>query len=385
MNPQITQISQTHDTKTRGLKYYFETSLCRAKNEDLNTGFTETHRGYREEVLWIPPRRKQSRPAVLGKRELCAPLRDSVSSVFKSLLWFGPATALCNLKYLGIVSCFAVGFLLVGILSLGASNAAQNPATPAAAAPAGQSATAPAPPALPVVIDPKAQQFLDRCIQALGGDAFLTSKTLTTRGRTYSIHDEKTAGMAPFQSWFQYPDKRRFSYGKEKPVILINDGDRGWHLDQFGQFEQDKAQIQSWQLVTRYNLENVLRLRIHEPGALVQDGGVDFVDNLPAHVLEAFDAQHTHLKIYLNTKNFRPIRISYRIRNPQTQDFDDYSDVYSDYLPYEGIQTAMHTARLVNDERVSETFRTFAHYNDPYPPEYFQPVPIADGRSKEKK
>ena len=227
-----------------------------------------------------------------------------------------------------------------------------------------------------MVIDPKAQQFLDRCIQALGGDAFMMSKTLTTRGRIYSIYDEKTAGMAPFESWFQYPDKRRFSYGKEKPVILINDGDHGWHLDQFGQFDQSKEQEQNWQLVTRYTLENVLRLRIHEPGALVQDAGVDFVDNLPAHVLEAFDAQHTHMKIYLNTKNFRPIRISYRLRNPQTQDFDEYSDVYSDFLPYDGIQTAMHTARFVNDERVSETFRTFAHYNDAYPPSYFQPVAI---------
>ncbi len=289
---------------------------------------------------------------------------------------------LCNLRNLWIASCLAVGFLLVGILSLGASNAGQNPASTSVAAPAGQSAAAPAPPALPVVIDPKAQQFLDRCIQFLGGDAFMNSKTLTTRGRVYSIYDEKTAGMAPFESWFQYPDKRRFSYGKEKPVILINDGDHGWHLDQFGQFEQGKAQIQSWQLVTRYNLENVLRLRIHEPGALVQDGGVDFVDNLPAHVLEAFDAQHTHLKIYLNTRNFRPIRISYRIRKPQTQDFDDYSDVYSDFLPYEDIQTAMHMVRFVNDERVSETFRTFAHYNDAYPSDYFQPVPIVPSRSK---
>jgi len=271
------------------------------------------------------------------------------------------------------------------MLSVGASNGAQNPGTQNAATPAGQSTAASAPVALPVVIDPKAQQFLDRCIQALGGDAFMNSKTLTTRGRIYSIQDEKTAGMAPFESWFQYPDKRRFSYGKDKPVILINDGDHGWHLDQFGQFEQSKEQIRNWQLVIRYTLENVLRLRIHEPGALVQDGGVDFVDNLPAHVLEAFDNQHTHLKIYLNTRTFLPIRISYRIRNPQTQDFDDYSDVYSDYLPYEGVQTAMHMARFLNDERASETFRTFVHYNDPYPPEYFQPVPIADGRAKEKK
>jgi len=263
----------------------------------------------------------------------------------------------------------ASGFWLLTSVCLPLFPASQNPAAPAAQS---------------IVIDPKARVALDRCIQALGGDAFMNSKTLTTRGRVYSIVDEKTAGMAPFESWFQYPDKRRFSYGKDKPVILINDGDRGWHLDQYGQFELEKQQTRNWQLVARYSLENVLRLRIHEPGALVQDGGVDFIDNLPAHVLEVFDAQHTHLKIYLSTTNFRPIRISYRLRNPQTGDMDDYSDVYSDYLPYEGIQTAMHMARFLNDERVSETFRTFAHYNDVYTPDYFQPVPISAGRSKQK-
>src|SRR2546429_274662 len=86
-------------------------------------------------------------------------------------------------------------------------------------------------PTRPPIINPKAKELLDKCIQALGGDAFLRFKSLTTRGRTFAIEDEQTAGLAPFESFVLYPDKRRFSYGKKKPVILINDGDKQWELD----------------------------------------------------------------------------------------------------------------------------------------------------------
>jgi hypothetical protein len=270
----------------------------------------------------------------------------------------------------------AVGFVFVVVMTLVASKGAQNPASTQGAQSAGPSPAAPASPARPAVIDPKARQSLDKTIQALGGDAFLRSTTLTTRGRVFSIQDEVTVGMVPFQSWFQYPDKRRFSYGKDKPVVLINNGEEGWELDQFGRVSQKPDQVRNWRLVTRYTLENLLRLRIHEPGTLVQDSGVDFVENLPAHVLEIFDDQHTQVKLYLDTRNFLPIRITYRIRNPKTQDWNDYADVYSDYQPFQGIQTAMHIGRFVDDERVSEVYRNSARYNETYPPEYFQPVEV---------
>ena len=91
---------------------------------------------------------------------------------------------------------------------------------------------------VPSRIDPKAQQVIDRVIRALGGPAFLKMKRLTTRGRIFSITDESTSGFAPFESAVEYPDKRRFSYGKRPPVILINNGDQAWELDRYGQTAQ---------------------------------------------------------------------------------------------------------------------------------------------------
>jgi len=238
---------------------------------------------------------------------------------------------------------------------------------------ASQPAAVPSSPS-PSHIDPKAQLVLDRVIQALGGPAFLKVKRLTTKGRIYSITNEATSAFAPFESYFEYPDKRRFSYGKNPPVILINNGDQAWELDRMGQTTQLPEQIRRWKISTTYSLENLLRLRIREPGVLIQPGGVDFVDNVATQSLDMVDAQGTELKLDLNRQTFLPVSVTYRVRDPKTGDWNDFADVYSDYKNVDGVMTPMHIARFLDGDRVSEVFRSFAHYDDDYPPTYFQPV-----------
>ena len=259
--------------------------------------------------------------------------------------------------------------LLLGVARGAGMSAGQNPAE----APANPAAP-PNPSQAPSRIDPKAQQVLDRVIQALGGPAFLKAKRLTTRGRIYSIRDEATSAFAPFESYVEYPDKRRFSYGKNPPVILINNGDLAWELDRMGMTTQLPEQIRRWKISTYYSLENLLRLRIHEPGILIQQGGVDFVDNVATQSLDMVDAQETQLKLDLNRQTLLPVSVTYRVRDPKTGDWNEFADVYSDYKNIEGIMTPMHIARFMDEERVSEVFRSFAQYDDAYPPTYFQPV-----------
>jgi hypothetical protein len=248
--------------------------------------------------------------------------------------------------------------------------AGQNPAEPAA----NPAVTASKPVEPPSRIDPKAQQILDRVIQALGGPAFLKVKRLTTRGRIYSITNEATSAQAPFESYVEYPDKRRFSYGKNPPVILINNGEQAWELDRMGQTTQLPEQVRRWQISNRYSLENLLRLRIHEPGMLIQLGGVDFVDNVATQSLDMVDAQGTQLKLDLNRQTLLPVSVTYRVHNSKTGDWDEFADVYGEYKNIDGVVTPMHIARFMDAERVSEVFRNFAHYDDEYPPTYFQPV-----------
>jgi hypothetical protein len=226
----------------------------------------------------------------------------------------------------------------------------------------------------PSRIDPKAQPLLDGAIRALGGPAFLRFKTMTTRGRVYAIEDETTAGLAPYVSAVEYPDKRRFSYGKKQPVTLINNGDQAWELDRYGQTSQRPEQVYRWKISSRYSLENLLRLRIHDPSVLIQPGGVDFVDNVPTQGLDITEPGGTHVKLDLNRQTLLPVRITYRVQNPTTREWDEFADVYGDYRNVQGIMTPMHLTRYLNEERVSETYRNTALYDEDYPAGYFQPT-----------
>jgi hypothetical protein len=267
---------------------------------------------------------------------------EEMFSVVKSL----------HTKVFGILGAFAL------VISLGSSRL-----------PAQQSAT----PQPPGHIDPQARQMLDRAIQALGGQAFLNAKSLTTKGRAFFFQDGATAGMEPYQSYVMYPDKRRFSYGKTLPVVLINNGDKAWELDRYGLINQPDSQRQSWTIGNRFSLENIFRLRIKEPGVLIQLGKVDFVDNVPTQGIEIIAPGGTSVRLDLHRQSSLPSRISYRVRNVKEEAWDEYSDAYADYKLIDGIQTPMHVTRYLNGDRVGETFRNFAKYNEDYPPNYFNP------------
>lgn len=241
-----------------------------------------------------------------------------------------------------------------------------------AANPGALRAQQPAPPP-PRYVDAQARQMLDRVIQILGGPAFLTAKSLTTKGRVFFFQDGNTAGMEPYQSWFVYPDKRRFSYGKTKPVILINNGEQGWELDQYGLISQPEKQLSGWIISNRYSVENLLRNGIKQSGVLIQTGKVDFVDNMPTQGIEITEPGGISVLLELHRQTSLPVRISYRIWNEKANDWDEYSDTYADFRPVDGVQIPMHVTRYLNDERIGETFRNFAKLNEDYPANYFNP------------
>ena len=222
-------------------------------------------------------------------------------------------------------------------------------------------------------IDPKAQEVLNKAIQSLGGEAFLQAKSVYMRGRTYAISEDSASGVVPFESTVEFPDKRRFSYGKDKPITLINDGEHGWQIDRYGMVRQPLEQVRRWKNGARYGYENLLRRVIREDGVLVQDAGRDFTDNLAARVVTITDAQQVQIRVYLSTVNSLPIRVTYRVQNPETHDWEEFGEMYSDYRDFQGIQTPRHVTRSLDGDRYSEVFRNVVEYNREIPANYFTP------------
>jgi hypothetical protein len=260
----------------------------------------------------------------------------------------------------GIIACAVWTMTLTLAVPPASSGAQQAPAqTPSTA--------------LPSRISPKARQLLDQAIQALGGPAFLNFKNLATSGRVFGFSNGQMAGVQPYKSTYAPPDKRRFSYGKSKPVTLINNGNEAWQLDQYGLTHQLPQQIQHWKMANRYRLDNLFRTIIKESGVLILDHGVDFVANRPAYVIDITDARNIQIHLYLRKTNHLPLRITYRIQNSKTQDWDDYTDNYSDYRQFDGIMTPMNIGRELNGDRIGAVYRNKASYNVTVPANYFRP------------
>ncbi len=254
-------------------------------------------------------------------------------------------------------SCWAAAGLLI-LLGAAAAHAQKPPAAPAN----------------PFrKIDAKAKALLDQTVKALGGPAFLDFKTLSSRGRIFTISEGQTAGYAPFKSQELYPDHRRFSYGKDQPVVLIYNGDMGWEEDRYGTIPLDSKRIESWKLASRYALVNLLRIVAREKGTLVLTAGEDFVDLQPVEVLEIVDKRGMDVKLYVNRLTHLPVRIAYRMREKPDQPWTEVAEVYSDYQTFQGIPTPMHITRYEDGSRTLEVFRSSATYNEDYPPSTFQP------------
>jgi hypothetical protein len=262
---------------------------------------------------------------------------------------------------LRIAAC-AVFVSLLASGSVARSFAAQQASTPA------QSSIT-----LPSRISPKAQKLLDHAIQALGGPAFLNFKNISTTGRVFGFSNGQMAGVFPFKSIYAPPDKRRFTYGKGKPVTLINNGNEGWELDRYGLVHQLPKKLRQWKIANRYGLDNLLRVLIKESGVLILDHGVDFVSNQPAYVIDIIDARNVHIRLFLRKTNYLPLRVIYSIQNPTAEDRDEYVDDYSDYQSFNGVMTPMNVTRLLNGERVGAIYRNKASYNVSVPANYFQP------------
>ncbi|MBI4164581.1 MAG: hypothetical protein HY508_02475 [Acidobacteria bacterium] len=225
----------------------------------------------------------------------------------------------------------------------------------------------------PSRIDPKAQGLLNQAVRALGGDAFLNAKSIRTQGRIFTISEDTTSGVAPYESTVQYPGKRRFTYGKDKPVTLINDGERGWQLDRYGMVRQPPDQVRLWDLSSRYGYDSLLRTVIREKGLLIQYSGTEFAGPVSTQIISITDSARVQIRLNLDSKTSLPVRVSYRLFNQQTSEWEEYADVYADFKEFQGIKTPMQITRFLNGERSGENYRKNVEYNVEIPANYFTP------------
>lgn len=226
--------------------------------------------------------------------------------------------------------------------------------------------------ALPLTAQNKEQrgkQILDEALQALGGSKFLNMKDRTETGRAYSFYRERLSGLSHARFYTRYltrpeppkPDffglRERQSYGKDKEesAVLITETD-AWSIGYRGARPLPKDTEERLRLSRMRNIFYILRMRLGEPGMLVEHEGTEIADNQPVVAVNITDANNSSVKVWFHATTKLPVRQEYTRRVESSKDRFHELTRFAKYREVAGIQWPFQVTSERDGEKVYEMF-----------------------------
>ncbi len=210
----------------------------------------------------------------------------------------------------------------------------------------------------------KGRAILEAAIQALGGQAFLSARDVRAEGRAYQFgREQELSGMARFAEYEKFPDKVRQELGKDKDIIIVFNGEKGWDKDFHGVREYAADEMQRVLQNRVLSVEHILRYRLNEPGLTMRYVGGDIIASRPVDLVEVTDAENRVVTIAVEQASKLPVRREWSRRNPQTRVRENEMEVLGNYQKAGAILTPFYVRRERDGQKMFEVFLTSAAYN----------------------
>ncbi len=210
----------------------------------------------------------------------------------------------------------------------------------------------------------KARTLLDRAIQALGGQAYLSIQDISQEGRTYSFHHGEPNSLGTlFWRFYKFPDKERVELTKQRDVVYIINGDKGYEITFKGTAEQSPKDLADVLRRRHYSLEWVLRKWLNEPGIALFYDGPTVAEQKPVEQVSLMNAKNEGVTLYLNSDDYLPVKKSYSWRDPTDKQRNVEEEVYDNYRLVQGIMTPHTITRFYNGDMAGQRFLTSVTYN----------------------
>ncbi len=222
----------------------------------------------------------------------------------------------------------------------------------------------------------KGRALLDAAVQALGGQAFLSARDSRSEGRAYQFNRfEELSGLAKFVEYEKFPDKVRQELGKDKDIIVVYNGDKGWEKAFRGVREMNEEEMKRVRENRLMGVENILRFRLKEPGLQVRFMNSDVIGGKPVDWVEVTDAENRAVSIAIEQSTKFPVRREWTRRNPQTHVREDEVEILGNYQKDGAIMTPHYVLRERDRQKMFEVFLTDTTYNVNPPDSLFQRPP----------
>jgi hypothetical protein len=275
-------------------------------------------------------------------------------------------------KVLSVLLLLSCAGVVAGVVAQtnSASDQAARPATVNAASVASQESKAQAPKAQEPTAQ-KARQLLDQMIEALGGQAWLNYTTLEQQGRSYSFyHGKPNSAGTLYWRFYQYPDKERRELTKQRDVIYIYNGDKGYEKTFKGTSAEEDKNMQELVRRRRHSLEVVVREWLKDPKTILFYDGQSVADQQMVDVVTILNKDNDQLSIGIDIHSHLPINKRFTWRDPDKYKVQDET-IYGNYRNVQGIETPYTVTNKRDGEIISQVFLSHVEYNTTFAPGFF--------------
>ncbi len=252
----------------------------------------------------------------------------------------------------------------------------------------------------------KGQQIVTDLINGLGGAGYTEVRESQCEGRRSQFgHNGEPLHpvLLPFSEYRRSPDKVRTEYiGKGHNTILpflvgidgldwshggiivtLYNGDHGWTLDRSGVTELPATAVSDFQEQIKRNVDNLLRLRLKEPGISIRFGGSDTVDLKPVDWVEITDSQERTFRLAVDRSRHLLVRSVVITKDEETQQFNEDAIIYSNYQLKDSVWAPLQISREHNGRRTAQFFYDTCRFNPGFPDSLFTKDSLSKHGSEE--
>jgi outer membrane lipoprotein-sorting protein len=218
----------------------------------------------------------------------------------------------------------------------------------------------------------KGKQVLDQLITALGGPTYLDIRESNCEGRLAQFgHAGELTGYTNFKVYWRFPDKNRTDFSKKGVIVNVYNGDSGWTLDRGGVTELSSVAVADFQEQAKRDINNLLRLRLKEPGMTIRYGGVDVVDLRTVDWVEITDSEQRDFRLAVDRSTHFLVRTVVTLADDTSPDRSVETHIYTNYQLMDGVQTPLQITLDRNGRRINQVFFQSCKYNPGFSDDFF--------------
>lgn len=222
----------------------------------------------------------------------------------------------------------------------------------------------------------RGKRVVDECLQALGGDRYLNMQNRVETGRAYSFYRDNLTGLSIATIYTRYDSgvtdtahnlaqHERDNYGKKQDYGTLFTDKEAWDVTYRGARPLPDERFQRYKETTLRDVFYIIRVRLHEPGWIMESKGADVIENRAVEIVDLIDAGNLTTTVYFDRITKLPVRQVFFRRDPVTKDRNEEVTHFTKFRDAgNGVQWPFAIERDRNGEKIYEIFSDSVEVND---------------------